>query len=597
MEVSINRKTIQLPKPFASGGEARVYKVDDSTVAKVYKLPKDVDIRDDNNAISGARIRLVVAQLKVPLIPKNLPPSVITPIHVVRDPSSGFIIGYTMPFVKSKCTLSDLRVSVPNITDEQITNIFIELCSSVNELHSKGIVLGDFNDKNILIDDKFSPRLIDIDSVQFGAFRTKVFTEEFVDPLICQIKKSELQQIQLHSEDTDWYAWWTMFFQTLMRVHPYGGTYKPKDRSKQISHMHRGINKIWVGHPDVIYPRNSRPLSSIPPRLLEMFEKIFSNGERFAPQVSILQGLKYDSSGQINTVTSHMQIQVTSTSLSSMNVNPIIKSKASLEAIGLDPSNNIQYVSNDQNSLFMNETHMITLKSVKDVDFCVAGSQFVMANASGAIVKDSRWNDRIAVNSSIKVATKYGYVFFDDSWKMIIGRTTPVSRVLDLLTDKPHAVSSDGETIMVLYGDTTLKLVVHHVLWDRTISQISVNELKPHQISKVQCIHSNTTAWVLIETTTGDNCCLCWNFVDKRYVWLDKNSISDSSWLSFPTMKFVLQRFMFTATGTILRRVSFEQSEIIVKAWKLPITPVGACVNQNSQQLYVFDDHTIYTCS
>lgn len=109
---------------------------------------------------------------------------------LVRNPESGFIIGFTMPLVKARSTLADLRVATQGITDREIIKMFSDLASAIRALHARGIALGDFNDRNVLIDNDGTPQIIDIDSAQFAPFRTKVFTPEFVDPDVCRLDPS-----------------------------------------------------------------------------------------------------------------------------------------------------------------------------------------------------------------------------------------------------------------------------------------------------------------------------------------------------------------------------------------------------------------------
>ncbi len=101
MEIKIGGNLFRLGKPFAEDGEARVYKINDTTAAKNYKLPSDPGVATDPLAVAAARVRLVVAQPKLPCLPRDFPASIVAPRTLVRDPKSGFIIGFTMPLVKS----------------------------------------------------------------------------------------------------------------------------------------------------------------------------------------------------------------------------------------------------------------------------------------------------------------------------------------------------------------------------------------------------------------------------------------------------------------------------------------------------------------
>ena len=125
-------------------------------------------------------------------------------------------------------------------------------------LHALGVVIGDFNDLNVLVKDE-QAYLIDADSFQFGGFLCRVFPERFVDPLSCDPQERRPLLCKPFSTDSDWHAFAVMVMQTLLSVGPYGGVYRPKSTSARVPEYARPLRRITVFHPEVLYPKPAAP--------------------------------------------------------------------------------------------------------------------------------------------------------------------------------------------------------------------------------------------------------------------------------------------------------------------------------------------------
>ncbi|NJN75430.1 MAG: hypothetical protein HC796_03240 [Synechococcaceae cyanobacterium RL_1_2] len=185
MEIYLQGKKISL-KPrqaIGKGGEADVFKLNKTTAVKVFKQPNHPDYQGQPSEQQAARDRLTLHQQKLPHFPQGLPAEVITPQELVRD-GGGQIVGYTMRLIGQSEPL--LRFSnrrfrhQHQINNQGITEIFIQLHHLISQLHRQGVIIGDFNDLNVLIH-QLQPYLIDADSCQFGQFLTPVFTARFID--------------------------------------------------------------------------------------------------------------------------------------------------------------------------------------------------------------------------------------------------------------------------------------------------------------------------------------------------------------------------------------------------------------------------------
>jgi H/ACA ribonucleoprotein complex subunit 3 len=165
------------------------------------------------------------------------------------------------------------------ISNSQVLDLFRDLYQTITELHQKRVVIGDFNDLNVLISNA-KAFLVDADSFQFDKFLCKVFTAKFVDPLLCAPKASSPSLMLPFNHNSDWYAFSVMLMQSLLFVDPYGGVYLPIKSSNKIPHSARPLHHITIFHPEVRYPKPAIPYETLPDELLEYFHQIFEKDKR-----------------------------------------------------------------------------------------------------------------------------------------------------------------------------------------------------------------------------------------------------------------------------------------------------------------------------
>jgi hypothetical protein len=205
-----------------------------------------------------------------------------------------------MPFIDNAQTLlqwSDKNArSQAGITNNTVIEVFTDLHATLTELHKHNIVIGDFNDMNILIKGKHA-YLIDTDSWQFGTFRCAMYTDKYVDPLLCNTQKQgsiEMMTLQKpHTPASDWYAFSVLLWKTLLFVDPYGGMYKPKDKTKAIKQYLRPLHRITAMHPDVIYPKHAYPYKSLAKDVLAWMENLLHKDVRTPLPFYLLQQMKW----------------------------------------------------------------------------------------------------------------------------------------------------------------------------------------------------------------------------------------------------------------------------------------------------------------
>ncbi|MEM8604879.1 MAG: hypothetical protein AAGF24_13715 [Cyanobacteria bacterium P01_H01_bin.121] len=306
MDVWLQNQRIRLSprQAIGKGGEADVFKISGkhlqgqnlkgSWALKLFKQPEHPDYAHSPQEQQAARQRLELKQRKLQQFPPLLPTRVIAPEHVVTDPTGQQILGYIMPLLTGAESLLRYgdRHFRQTIAQQTIVEIFQDLHDTVSKLHFARVVIGDFNDLNVLVKGK-EAYLIDADSFQFGRFPSPMFTARFVDPLLCDPQASQPMLQSPHTVASDWYALTVMLFQTLLFVDPYGGLYKPKDPSQKVPQAARPLKRITVFNPEVRYPKPALPYRYLPDELLHHFQQVFEQDWRGELPRSLLDNLRW----------------------------------------------------------------------------------------------------------------------------------------------------------------------------------------------------------------------------------------------------------------------------------------------------------------
>jgi H/ACA ribonucleoprotein complex subunit 3 len=268
-------------KIIGHGGEADIFDIGNDIVVKIFKQPNHPDLQNAKTEQDTARLKLVEHQKKLPAFPKNLPSRVVSPIDLVTNKSS-VILGYSMEFLRGFEVLlkyGSRSYREAGISNKLVIDTFKDLHSTVDGIHKAGAVIGDFNDLNIMVSNG-EAYIIDSDSFQFGSFLCRVFTEKFVDPLICDTSQQRCVPIMQHNVQSDWYAFAIMLMQSLLFVGPYGGVYKPKDKSKRVVHSARPLSRVTIFNSEVKYPKPAIRYEVLPDDLVHYFHQVFQEDVR-----------------------------------------------------------------------------------------------------------------------------------------------------------------------------------------------------------------------------------------------------------------------------------------------------------------------------
>jgi H/ACA ribonucleoprotein complex subunit 3 len=309
MTVKIGGTTVSLSSQqiIGTGGEADVYEIGGGKVLKLFKQPDHPDYDNQPEQKTAARKRLNEHQKKLPQFPQSVPDALVAPQRLVRN-QGGRIIGYTMRHIQD----ADLLVKYADKnfragTDEaDVVDLFRRLHQVVAKLHDSDIVIGDFNDLNVMVKNT-APFLIDVDSYQFNGFLCRVFTQQFADPQKLQPARNSRRQWNVdgelilqepHGRLSDWYAFTVLLMQSLLFVGPYGGVYRPSGSGKHLTRSERILNRVTVFADDVTYPQPARDPDVLPRDLLDHFFAVFAEDERSPFPSDLLNKLNWKTCSQ-----------------------------------------------------------------------------------------------------------------------------------------------------------------------------------------------------------------------------------------------------------------------------------------------------------
>jgi serine/threonine protein kinase len=262
----IDKNRLQKSSLLFEGGEAKIYDCpgDNNKVLKIYLDKVDFVSKE-------SKVKL--------LLSKVLPKNVIGPLEIITD-LNGKFIGYIMKKVNGGERFKELTnkdfIKSHNIKIKNIIEMIIEIKNTIIDLHSQNIIISDLNYKNVLFDNQYNTYIIDIDSFVIGNYKNDVCMEFFKDPLLVGNN---------FTKETDAYAFSILLFQSLTRLHPFGGTMEP-DLSL-FERMKRGISVI--DHPEIVVP-NSKKINRwefMNPELLSELLEIYTNKQRFLISKSV----------------------------------------------------------------------------------------------------------------------------------------------------------------------------------------------------------------------------------------------------------------------------------------------------------------------
>lgn len=276
MKVYIDNQQVNLKATdsIGAGGEAEVFAWNNYAVKIFHALKAGATPAQKNLWSMMQKIR----NQKLQTFPKNLPDNVISPQKLVFD-RRGNVIGYVMKMVKNVEVLMKLankKFQLGHYQREVVMKLFRQIYLTMLQIHRAKVVIGDFNDLNVLFstenNDDLQSYFIDTDSMQFNGLPCTVATERFLDPRL--IGQNFFSQV-VFDQASDYYAFAVMLFQSLLFVSPYGGIHKDYK-----TELKRAQAKVSVFDDKVKYPKAALPYSILPDDLLQYFFQMFEQGKR-----------------------------------------------------------------------------------------------------------------------------------------------------------------------------------------------------------------------------------------------------------------------------------------------------------------------------
>jgi len=254
IEKKTNKKVKLTKNNFiSSGGEGHIY-IKDKIAYKIYNNIKNV---------------IPLSKIKELSVISNY--NVIKPEGIILN-TSGKSIGYSMRYVNNTYLLCQLLAKSfrdrNNISNEMVLKLVQKMQSTIEDIHSKNILIVDLNEMNFLVDKNFKEiYFIDVDSYQTSNFPATAIMDSVRD-----------RHSSSFSKMTDWFSFGIISFHMFCLIHPYKGIHpflKGFDERMNAN--------IPVFHKDVKFPKVCLPFDIIPQAYKDWFKAIFFDGKRLSP--------------------------------------------------------------------------------------------------------------------------------------------------------------------------------------------------------------------------------------------------------------------------------------------------------------------------
>ncbi len=289
---TLNGSSVQCGAILASAGEGTIYEVvgHPALVAKVFHADlKDLDIK-------LAKVEAMIASTPDGAVQSDGFVVLTWPTDLIRDGTRA--LGYLMPRIDTSNAVEIHTVSNPsnrtnplpnapiwtaNVTWSHLVNVAANLCLAVEIVHLVNAVIGDFQERNILVNDTTRVTLVDCDSMQFTdeagrQFPCGVARPEFTAPELSGVDLATTAR----SKPSDLFALAVHIHLLLMAGnHPFlRGEWTGV--GEQPDALTLAASGQWAGGPGSVLHTHplAPPVSFLPHGIQHLFVRAFTDGAR-----------------------------------------------------------------------------------------------------------------------------------------------------------------------------------------------------------------------------------------------------------------------------------------------------------------------------
>jgi serine/threonine protein kinase len=260
--------TLRTKASLGEGGEGSVFAAGDRLAAKIYRKPSE--------AIQQKLTAMLVQTSAKSLAQKDV--NIAWPLDLLLD-GEDQIVGFLMPQAIDARPIVDYynpksRLEInPSFSYRDLHRTARNLASAVETLHSRGYVIGDLNESNVLVTETAKVTLVDADSFQVidgdTLYRCRVGKSEFMPP---ELQGETLSEVT-RTADQDNFALAILIFQTLMEgSHPFAGIYIGEGEPPSLGERIAAAHFCYAGHSVPYRPALfAPPFALLHPKLQELF--------------------------------------------------------------------------------------------------------------------------------------------------------------------------------------------------------------------------------------------------------------------------------------------------------------------------------------
>jgi hypothetical protein len=275
----------------AEGGEGIIYKLAEppGQVLKHY-LPK---VLAGKGPMLAAKIHAMVSNPPEDPTVHLRHCSLAWPLSAVVD-TAGAFAGYVMPAIDRESSVELHMVSNPSdrkrsqkappwlrgFTWEYLLRVATNLASATQALHDAGYVIGDFNERNVLVRKNALVSLVDCDSMQVPnpggePFLCSVYRQEFTAPELLLVNKSQ----QARTRESDRFPLAVHIYQLLMEGrHPFAGVWHGSGDKPELHKLATQGLFVQLGDRRLAPQAGTPPFGIFTRDIQQLFTRAFVNG-------------------------------------------------------------------------------------------------------------------------------------------------------------------------------------------------------------------------------------------------------------------------------------------------------------------------------